>query len=84
MEVFFSFFRIISSFLIDTLYEINLVNHLFSFDLDKKVLLIKNKKAKKSNLFKGDSPKIYSPNKNSGRLSYQNSIYNKNDITIEI
>ena len=84
MEVFFSFFRIISSFLIDTLYEINLVNHLFSFDLDKKVLLIKNKKAKKSNLFKGDSPKIYSPNKNSGRLSYQNSIYNKNDMTIEI
>ena len=43
MEVFFSLFRIVSSFLTDTLYETSLVNHLFSFDLDKKVLLIKDK-----------------------------------------
>ena len=83
MEVFFSFFRIISSFLTETLYEINLVNHLFSFDLDKKVLLIKNKKAKKSNLCKDDSPKIYSKNKISGRSPYQNSIYNKDELTIQ-
>ena len=82
MEVFFSFFRIISSFLTDTLYEINLVNHLFSFDLDKKVLLIKNKKAKKSNIFKNDSPQIYPPNKNVGKLPFQNSISNKDELTI--
>jgi hypothetical protein len=44
MEVFFSVFRIISSFLNETLYETSLVNHLFSFDLRKKVLIIKKKK----------------------------------------
>ena len=75
MEVFFSFFRIISSFLTDTLYETSLVNHLFSFDLDKKVLLIKDKnKDSKKNLFKDDSPKIYSPINNPRKLSQQNFI----------
>ena len=66
MEVFFSFFRIISSFLTDTLYETSLVNNLFSFDLDKKVLLIKEKnKDSKKHFFKKSSTKIYLPINNS-------------------
>jgi len=37
MEVIFTFFRLISSFSVDILYEISLVNRLFKFDLDKKM-----------------------------------------------
>jgi hypothetical protein len=44
MEVVFSLFRIISSFLTDNLYEQSLVNHLFSFNLAKKIVTIKKKK----------------------------------------
>jgi hypothetical protein len=80
MEVFFSFFRIISSFLTDTLYETSLVNHLFSFDLDKKLLLIKEKDKKIENKFKDESQKIYSPN-NSGRILPNNSFLN-DELTI--
>ena len=43
MEVVFSFFRIISSFLTDNLYEQALVNNLISFDIDKKTIKTKNK-----------------------------------------
>ena len=77
MEVFFSLFRIISSFLTDTLYETSLVNHLFSFDLDKKVLLLKDKnKYSKRKIFKDDSTKIYSPINNPENLSPKNSLSN--------
>ena len=83
MEVFFSFFRIISSFLTDTLYEISLVNHLFSFDLDKKVLEIKDKKkVSRKNIFKDDSPIIYSPIINPRKISQQNSLAN-DELTIQ-
>ena len=51
MEVIFSVFKIISSFLTDTLYEQSLVNNLFSFDLDKKVISIKPKKIIKKEYF---------------------------------
>ena len=64
MEVFFSFFRIISSFLNETLYETSLVNHLFSFDLRKKVLIIKEKKKQTNFKNLDDSPKIYIQNQN--------------------
>ena len=48
MEFIFSFFRIIASFLTETLYEKSLVNSLFSFDLDKKMVLIRNSKINKT------------------------------------
>ena len=38
------FFSFISSFTVDILYEISLVNNLFNFDLDKKVVILKEKK----------------------------------------
>jgi hypothetical protein len=50
MEVVFSLFRIVSSILTDNLYEQALVNNLFCFDLDKKIVTLKNKK--KKNKFK--------------------------------
>ena len=49
MEFVFSLFNIISNFLTDTLYEISLVNNLFSFDIQKKIVIIKDKK--ENNIF---------------------------------
>ena len=80
MEVFFSLFRIISSFLTDTLYETSLVNHLFSFDLENKKLLIKDKNKSKGNTF-NEPKKIYSPNAFSGKLSRQYS-FNNDEMNI--
>ena len=80
MEVFFSFFKIISIYLTDTLYEASLVNHLFSFDLERKALIIKEKKKRNKNFFlKEDSPKIYTPLKQN---SLQNSVCLNDDINI--
>ena len=62
MEVVFSLFRIISSFLTDNLYEQALVNNLFSFDIDKKTIKIKNKlkKNKSKSIISDNNLKIYS------------------------
>ena len=42
MEVLFTLFRIISSFSVDILYEVSMVNRLFKFDLDKKNVILKD------------------------------------------
>jgi hypothetical protein len=85
MELLFSFFNIFSSFLTETLYEQSLVNHLFNFDIDKKIIIMKNKeenkeenkKRKKSSL-KSQKPMIYNP-----KLISKNTSKNVNeDITI--
>ncbi len=47
MEVIFTIFKIISSFSVDILYEISLVNNLFNFDLNKKVVILKESEKKK-------------------------------------
>ena len=52
MEFIFSFFRIIASFLTETLYEQSLVNSLFSFDLDKKKIYISERKIKRNKSLK--------------------------------
>ena len=54
MEVIFTIFKIISSFSVDILYEISLVNNLFKFDLNKKIIILKEKKLPKKKNF----PKI--------------------------
>ena len=41
MEVIFTLFRIICSMSVDILYEISLVNRLFRFDIDKKIITLK-------------------------------------------
>ena len=43
MEVVYSFFRILSSFIVGILYDESLVNNLFTFDLEQKVITLKNK-----------------------------------------
>ena len=47
MEVLFTLFRIISSFSVDILYEISMVNGLFKFDLDKKSVILRDIKLDK-------------------------------------
>ena len=46
MEVVYSFFKVILIFITDILYDISLVNNLFSFNMVKKVIIIKNLKRK--------------------------------------
>ena len=43
MEVIFTLFRIISSFSVDILYEVSMVNNLFNFDINKKLVILKAK-----------------------------------------
>ena len=42
MEIISSFFGLICSFVVDILYEQSITNNLFSFDLGKKIISIKN------------------------------------------
>ena len=81
MEIFFSFFNIFSSFLTETLYEQSLVNHLFHFDIDKKIIVMNNKeeiKKKKKKSLKSQKPMIYNP-----KIISKNTSKNINeDITI--
>ena len=44
MEVIFTLFRIISSFSVDILYEVSMVNNLFNFDINKKNVILKERK----------------------------------------
>ena len=52
MEVVLSFFKIISSFSINIIYDKSIVNDLFDFDLYRKVIMIKNDKDKKKDELK--------------------------------
>ena len=77
MEVVFTLFRIITSFSVDILYDISLVNKLFNFNLDRKIVILKDITLKKNIVQKDDVPKIYSPqrklrNKSSKNINYQN------------
>ena len=57
MEVIFSLFSVLASILTGSIYTKSLVNYLFSFDLDKKLILVKKKDL---NLFKTQkSQRIY-------------------------
>ena len=47
MEVIFMIFKAVSSLITDLLYEKSMVNNLFEFDLDRKMVLIKSPKLKK-------------------------------------
>ena len=58
MEFVFSFFRLLSIFITEALYEKSLVNNLFSFDLDKKTVELKNLNKKKGNNNLNDSESI--------------------------
>ena len=61
MEVIFSGFSVLAAILTETLYQKSLVNHLFSFDLDKKLVLVKQNNIKP--LKEPTNIKIYNPDK---------------------
>ena len=83
MEFFFSFFNIIASSLADTLYNISLINNLFTFDLEKKIILVKNKNNNKNRLSLKERASIYKPKIRPSNLSLKN-ILNSNDEMIDI
>ena len=58
MEFVFSFFRLLSIFITEALYEKSLVNNLFIFDLDKKTIELKNLNKKKGNNMQNESESI--------------------------
>ena len=77
MEVLFIFFKIISSFPTKILYEEELINNLFQFNLETKEISLINKEKKyiKKNYFSyNQMPRLYIPS----RLREQHSNINKN------
>ena len=83
MEVVFTLFRFITSFSVDILYEISLVNNLFNFDLDKKVVILKDKKIKQNISLKDIQPKVFSPRRRIRFLSSRNINNISEDDNIE-
>ena len=59
MEVLLSLFNIICSFSIDILYTKSIVNNLFEFDINKKVVLLKRDKDSENIYFKDKKPRVY-------------------------
>lgn len=83
MEVFYSFFRIISSFITEALYNQSIVNTLFEFDIDKKIVLLKKRKNKKIRYSVINAePKIYS-GKKATLISRNNSLFMNDDNTMQ-
>ena len=90
MEVIYMCFKIISSLITDLLYEKSMVNNLFSFDLDKKIVLIKEfkYKTKKDSNKKEDLSEQLKSNKevniyNTPKISKKMTIYTNDDLTIQ-
>ena len=95
MEIFYSLFNLLSIFLTDSMFKISLVNHLFSFDVNKKLILIKNKNLKNNNCSLVESIDIYNQAKNyknsnenislkeNNNISYETNCKLKNDINIK-
>ena len=80
MEVVWSFFNVLASVITDMLYEKSLINNLFSFDLDKKIIKLKKKKNLNENetIKMNDGPTIYNLNSRNedaitGKIKVQDS-----------
>ena len=83
MEVLYTLFKIISSFAGDILYEIALVNNLFSFDLNNKVIILKDKKNVKRIEFMQENEedsKTYSSINTLQRMTIQNTFMNDDSL----
>ena len=89
MEVIYMCFKMVSSLITDFLYEKSMVNNLFAFNLDRKIVLIKDKKK----MIKNDSNKnlneemspidgvtVFNTLKISSSLSKKNTLYTNNEI----
>ena len=76
MEIISSFLGTICSFIVDILYEKSIVNNLFSFDVKKKIVIIKNK-GKDCKIKANNKRKINDNNNQSSRILSANDNYNK-------
>ena len=80
MEVVFSLLNILSSFFTEVLYEQAIINNLFSFDIDKKIIKIKETK-KYDNISRKVEIKIYDKSdKISPQITQKNLYINDNDV----
>ena len=79
MEFVFSFFKLISIFITEALYEKGIVNHLFSFDLDKKIIELKEPNKNKNN--QPNKIKTLKPLKCDYKLSSQIKVYSNENTT---
>ena len=85
MEFVFSFLKILSLFITEAYYEKSVVNNLFSFDLNKKLITIKNFNKNKKNginaneISNNEAPDIFTPIKPSRKIS-QISIDNEETL----
>ena len=61
MTVILSIFRILSSFISRSLYEISIINNLFEFDIDKKTFSLKNKNNYKEKIEKKEIKNFHQP-----------------------
>ena len=67
-------FKVISSLSVNILYEKSLVNNLFNFDLDKKIIIFKNKKIKKNNIeYKSGNKNYFQIFKNPSNNGYDDT-----------
>ena len=94
MEVIYMCFKMISSLITDMLYEKSMVNNLFSFNLEKKIVFIKDMKKKTNNnsnqreqdlneeMSPNDDVKIFNTLKIVPTISKKNTIISNNDIKI--
>ena len=90
MEVLLTVVNIILSFIIDNLYEKAIINNLFEFDLDKKIMIIKDNQRKNPILSGEEVPIIYNSQKaipsikqSSLNMSDDNTISTKNKFNDE-
>ena len=80
MEVLLSLFRIMCSFSVDILYDISLVNNLFNFDLEKKLIVNKKRDKNKKIKFKLDEDFKEIRHFHSNKYLSQNTIKTSDEI----
>jgi len=76
MEFISSLLTILSMFVTDLLYDIDIVNSLFSFDIDKKKVMIKNIIKKENNDLENEPKDIYNPElfrSKSNQINFENN-----------
>ena len=93
MEVIYMFFKMISSLITDLLYEKSMVNNLFSFDLDKKLVIIKEFQNKKKKGLQNkdlnedcnakEEIRIFSPRKGATNLVKKTTIFTNGDLNVQ-
>ena len=82
MEVLLTVVNLILSFIVDNLYEKSIINNLFEFDLDKKVIILKKKQNIKKEILSDDNLQIFNEVKPMPIIP-QNSLYINEDNTIQ-